>query len=133
MSSKASDFRSLTPLVLMDALISAGTRVYEPIQRFTLELPADRYGPVLPVLARLGAVPDPPVLRGSVCVVTGDLPSARVHELQQLLPTLSRGEGMLDTEFDRYERVHGPVPRRSRSDLNPLNRKEYLLNLTRRR
>ena len=133
MSSKASDFRSLTPLVLMDALISAGTHVYEPIQRFTLELPADRYGPVLPVLARLGAVPDPPVLRGSICVVTGDLPSARVHELQQLLPTLSRGEGMLDTEFDRYERVHGPVPRRSRSDLNPLNRKEYLLNLTRRR
>jgi ribosomal protection tetracycline resistance protein len=60
MSSTARDFRQLTPLVLMDALTRAGTRVYEPMHRFQLELPADTFGQVLPVLAGLGAVPRRP-------------------------------------------------------------------------
>ena len=38
MSSTARDFRQLTPLVLMDALTQAGTRVYEPMHRFYLEI-----------------------------------------------------------------------------------------------
>jgi ribosomal protection tetracycline resistance protein len=41
MSSTGADFRGLTPLVLMDALKQAGSGVYEPVQRFRLELPAD--------------------------------------------------------------------------------------------
>ncbi len=31
--------------------------VHEPMHRFRLEIPADAFGPVLPVLARLRAVP----------------------------------------------------------------------------
>ena len=50
MSSTAGDFRNLTPLVLMSALQQAGTTVYEPMHRFRLEIPADTFGPVLPVL-----------------------------------------------------------------------------------
>ena len=57
MSSTAGDFRLLTPLVLMDALRQAGTTVYEPIHRFHLEIPADTFGAMMPVLARLRAVP----------------------------------------------------------------------------
>ena len=58
MSSTAGDFRELTPLVLMSALRQAGTTVYEPMHRFRLELPADTVGPLLPVLAKLGGIPD---------------------------------------------------------------------------
>ncbi|MFC7106006.1 GTP-binding protein [Nonomuraea rubra] len=57
MSSTAGDFRNLVPLVLMTALRRAGTTVYEPLHRFRLELPPDTLGPVLPVLAGLGAIP----------------------------------------------------------------------------
>ena len=64
MSSTAGDFRNLTPLVLMDALARAGTRVHEPMHRFRLEIPADTLGAVLPVLGRLRAVPGPPPSRG---------------------------------------------------------------------
>ena len=67
MSSTAGDFRNLTPLVLMSALKQAGTVVYEPIHRFHLEVPADTLGPMLPVLARLRAVPQTPAMRGSSC------------------------------------------------------------------
>ena len=82
MSSTAGDFRNLTPLVLMSALQQAGTRVYEPMHRFRLELPADTFGAVLPVLARLRAVPQTPATRGSSYLLEGEIPAARVHELR---------------------------------------------------
>ena len=132
MSSTARDFRQLTPLVLMDALAEAGTRVYEPMHRFRLELPADTFGPVLPVLAGLGAVPRATAPRGTSYLVEGDIPAARVHRLTQRLPALTRGEGVLESAFAHYRSVSGPAPTRPRTDHNPLNRKEYLLRVLRR-
>ncbi|MQA80741.1 MAG: GTP-binding protein [Streptosporangiales bacterium] len=132
MSSTAGDFRHLTPLVLMSALAQAGTQVHEPMHRFRLEIPADTLGRMLPALAALRAVPHAPAMRGPICVLEGDIPAARVHELQQQLPGLSRGEGVLESAFDRYEPVRGTTPSRPRSDNDPLNRKEYLLKVQRR-
>jgi len=131
-SSTAGDFRNLTPLVLMRALEQAGTRVYEPMHRFRLDVPADTLGAVLPVLARLRAVPRTPATRGSWYLLEGEIPAARVHELQQALPALTRGEGVLECAFDHYQPVRGPVPTRPRSDHNPRNREEYLLHVMRR-
>jgi ribosomal protection tetracycline resistance protein len=62
--STAWDFRLLTPLVLMDALKRAGTRVYEPMHRFRLGIPADTFGVTVPVLARLRAAPQRQEVRG---------------------------------------------------------------------
>ncbi|MEU9013394.1 translation factor GTPase family protein [Streptomyces sp. NPDC048479] len=132
MSSTAGDFRNLTPLVLMSALQEAGTRVYEPVHRFHLEVPADTFGPVLPVLARLRAVPQAPAMRGPSYVVEGEIPAAGVHELEQQLPALTRGEGVLECAFDRYQPVTGTIPARRRTDHDPLNRREYLLRVVRR-
>ena len=132
MSSTAGDFRNLTPLVLMAALAQAGTRVYEPMHRFRLELPEDVYSTVLPVLVRHRAIPLTTSITGTTAVVAGDIPAERVHALSQRLPTLTRGEGVLESTFDHYQEVGGVVPTRPRSDHNPLNRKEYLLHVVRR-
>jgi ribosomal protection tetracycline resistance protein len=134
MSSTGYDFRGLTPLVLVEALRRAGTRVHEPMHRFRLEAPADTLGALLPVLAALRAVPRTTGTRGGSCVLEGDVPAARVHALEQRLPGLTRGEGELESAFDHYAPVMPgqPVPERARTDLNPLDRKEYLLNVTRR-
>ncbi|MEJ3743452.1 translation factor GTPase family protein [Actinomycetes bacterium KLBMP 9797] len=149
MSSTGSDFRHLTPLVLMAALRRAGTRVCEPVHRYSLEAPADTLGAVTSVLARLGAVPGPGPLAevgpgvvaevgpGVVAgvgpgVLAGVIPAGSVHELRQRLPGLTRGEGVLETTFDRYEPVRGPAPTRPRTDHNPLDREEYLLRVVRR-
>jgi ribosomal protection tetracycline resistance protein len=127
------DFRKLTPLVLMEALRQAGTAVCEPIHRFHLEAPADTFGALLPALSVLDAAPGTPEMRGAVWVIEGDVPAGRVHGLQQRLPGVTRGEGVLECEFDRYEPVrNGSVPVRPRTDLNPLDRKEYLLHVQRR-
>ncbi|MEV7683340.1 translation factor GTPase family protein [Streptomyces sp. NPDC088341] len=132
MSSTAGDFRNLTPLVLMSALQQAGTTVHEPMHRFRLELPADVYGALLPVLARLRAVPRTPSTRGDAYVLEGEIPAAQVHELEQRLPTLTRGEGVLESAFDHYRPVTGAIPSRPRTDHDPLHRKEYLLRVVRR-
>jgi ribosomal protection tetracycline resistance protein len=132
MSSTAGDFRNLTPLVLMSALKQAGTRVHEPVQRFCLEAPADLLGTILPALARLRAVARTSATLGTSGWLEGEIPAARVRELEQQLPALTRGEGVLDCVFDHYEPVRGAVPVRARSDHNPLDRKEYLLRVLRR-
>jgi ribosomal protection tetracycline resistance protein len=132
MSSTGADFRGLTPLVLMDALRQAGTRVHEPIHRFRLEIPADTLPAALRLLPTLRAVPLMSSTHGATATLEGELPAAQVHSLQQRLPTLTRGEGVLDSDFARYEQVRGPVPTRQRTDHNPLDRKEYLLRVQRR-
>jgi ribosomal protection tetracycline resistance protein len=132
MSSTAGDFRQLTPLVLMAALAQAGTRVHEPVHSFWLEVPADVCGPVLPVLGRLRATWRPPVLKGPACLLEGEIPAGEVSALERSLPGLTRGEGVLESEFSRYQPVNGgPVPIRPRTDHNPLQREDYLRNLRR--
>jgi ribosomal protection tetracycline resistance protein len=128
----ASDFRLLTPLALMGALKQAGTVVCEPIHRFRLEIPSDMFGPTVSALARLSAVPQTQEMRGSSYILEGEVPANRVHTLQQHLPALTRGEGLVECEFDSYKAVCGKVPTRPRTDYNPLNREEYLLHLMRR-
>jgi ribosomal protection tetracycline resistance protein len=110
MSSTARDFRDLTPVVLLRALAAAGTVVCEPVHRFRVEAPADALGQLLPALGALRGVPDPPELAGDDCVITGELPAAAVHGLRTRLPTLTRGEGLLETVFARYSAVRGSAP-----------------------
>jgi ribosomal protection tetracycline resistance protein len=132
MSSTGADFRGLTPLVLVEALRRAGTTVLEPAHRFRLGVPADTLGALLPALTGLGGVPLSTVVDGSVGVQEGEIPAASLHALEQLLPPMTRGEGVLESAFSHYRPVRGPVPSRPRTDHNPLDRREYLLQVLRR-
>ena len=132
MSSTAGDFRLLTPLVLLSALRRAGTRVHEPVLGFRLEAPADTLGVLLPALARLEAVARASTEGGPRVVLAGQVPAARVHDVERALPGLTRGEGVLESAFDSYRPVRGAPPGRPRTDANPLDRKEYLLHVVRR-
>jgi ribosomal protection tetracycline resistance protein len=108
----AADFRKLTPLVLGQALDRAGTVVCEPMTRARLEIPADRLGAVLAALARLRAAVDAPAAQGEEIVVSAVLPSASLRALQQQLPGLTSGEGVLEATFGGYQPVHGSCPAR---------------------
>jgi ribosomal protection tetracycline resistance protein len=130
-SSSAGDFRNLTPLVLMTALRQARTMVCEPISSFRLELPADCLPGVLTVLGRLRATEQTPDVVGETSVVAGEIPAGQLHDLQQQLPALTRGEGVLESGFARYQPVRGDPPARRRTDHNPLDRRAYLLHVQR--
>jgi len=131
-STTAGDFRSLVPLVLMRALVRAGTTVHEPMHRFRLEVPSGLLGTVLPVLARQQAVPHSSTMHGTAYVIEGDIPAGQVHDLELALPSLTSGEGVLESAFDHYQLIRGEAPTRPRTDHNPLDRKEYLLHVLRR-
>lgn len=101
----AADFRKLTPLVLQTALQRAGTVACEPICHYTLEIPNNVIAKVLPVLAQLRATPSSTELEHETYLLKGSVPSARIHDLQQRLPSLTGGEGFLEYVFDRYEPI----------------------------
>ncbi|MEJ2742437.1 MAG: hypothetical protein P8176_08105 [Gammaproteobacteria bacterium] len=124
--STAADHRKLAPLVLMEALRQAGTKVYEPIQNFYIECPENTVGNVITKITMLRAVAKEPEIRGSTCMLEGTIPASKIAEVQLMLPNLTHGEGFMDTSFSHYEAVIGEYPIRKRTDNNPLNRKEYL-------
>lgn len=132
MSSTAGDFRDLTPLVLMAALREAGTTVHEPMHRFVLQAPADTLGPVTALLAQARAVPRTTVTKAGTAELEGEIPAVKTHEVHRFLPSATRGEGTMETAFHGYRPVRGAATTRSRTDHNPLNRKEYLLHVLRR-
>ena len=66
----------------MAALRRAGTTVYEPCTASGWRSRPTRSAPVLPVLARLRARAATPARRGAACVLDGEIPAARVHELR---------------------------------------------------
>jgi len=101
----AGDFRKLTPAVLRTALEQAGTVVCEPVCRYTLEVPIEALSIILPVLAKLRAVPESMEVKDGVYLLKGHIPSALVHDLQQQLPNLTSGEGFLEYAFERYEPI----------------------------
>ncbi|WP_370968464.1 GTP-binding protein [Amycolatopsis sp. cg9] len=103
MSSTAGDFRDLTPIVLREALERAGTVECEPVHRFRLDVPAAAISAVTQAVARLRGTPLQTTSDSGEARIEGDLPAAAVHELHRRLPGLTRGEGVLETVFDRYE------------------------------
>jgi ribosomal protection tetracycline resistance protein len=130
--STPADFRKLTPIVVMQALESAGTMVCEPTVRVSLEVPTHAVGAVIPALARLGATFETPAPEGERSTITAVLPATRADELQRELPALTGGEGVLDSSFAGYQPVSGDPPTRRRTRPNPLNLGEYVARVERR-
>lgn len=128
-SSTARDFRQLTPLVLADALKEAGVVVCEPVHSFKLAVPSDALSAVLPILTKLKATPAKITVVDTIHSLEGEIPVNFIHTLQQQLPGLTSGEGVLETTFANYRPVIGNPPTRRRTDNNPLDRRQYLLNV----
>ena len=129
--STAADYRKLMPLVVMRAFERAGSVVCEPFHRVSLEIPTGTIGAVLSVLARLGAAVQSQALQGDLSTVETLLPAARAQDLQRQLPGLTGGEGVLESHFGGYRPVSGDPPSRRRTTVNPLDRDEYMMYLSR--
>jgi ribosomal protection tetracycline resistance protein len=128
-TSTPSDHRNLTPLVLAQALRIAGAEVCEPIDRITIDMPADALPRVQSLLMRLDAALEPPVASGEMMMLTGTIAAINVHDIQRALPSLTSGLGTIETEFSGYRPVRGTAPMRRRSGPNPFSRSEYLAQL----
>jgi ribosomal protection tetracycline resistance protein len=121
----------LTPLVLAAALSAAQTMVCEPINRFHLEAPAAALSGLLTVLARAGAVLMDTVMADGTARLTGTIAAAQLQSVQQQLPGLTSGAGVMEAGFDHYAPVSGVARVRPRAGADPFNRVEYLLRVRR--
>ena len=128
--STAGDFRALTPLVLMAALKQAGTEVCEPLQQFRLEVPEDCLPDAVRHLVQERAVIAESNVLPDKALVSGEIPAASVPSFERQLPGFSRGEGDFDHWHTGWQPVTGEIPERSRTDMNPLDRTEYLSRMS---
>ena len=126
------DFRRLTQLVLAQALERAGTWVCEPLVDMTLEVPSPTAPGVVSTLGRLGGRVRGQFSAYGLSTVDAVLPVARVRALQNQLPGLSAGEGVLETRFGGYQPIGDNPPRRPRLSPSPLDRDAWLASLAKR-
>ena len=125
----ASDFRNLTPLVLMDALKQAETCVYEPVNEFELTVPEHA---ISTAMYKLAAVPETfaePIFNNDSYQLTGSLPVTKTENFKRMLHSFTEGEGIFTTKPAGFTKISTPFPTRKRVDYNPLNRKDYLLHV----
>ncbi|MCU5440693.1 TetM/TetW/TetO/TetS family tetracycline resistance ribosomal protection protein [Bacillus cereus] len=125
----ASDFRNLTPLVLMDALKQAETYVYEPVNEFELTVPEHAISTAMYKLAAIPATFAEPIFNNDSYQLTGSLPVAKTEHFKRMLHSFTEGEGLFTTKPAGFTKIMAPFPTRKRVDNNPLNRKVYLLHV----
>lgn len=125
----ASDFRNLTPLVLMDALKKAETYVYEPVNAFELTVPEQAISTAMYMLADIPATFAEPIFNNDSYQLTGSLPVAKTENFKRMLHSFTEGEGVFTTKPAGFTKILAPFPTRKRVDYNPLNRKDYLLHV----
>jgi ribosomal protection tetracycline resistance protein len=130
-NSSPSDFRYLTPIVLMEALRAAGSVVCEPLVAVTLELPADSLHGALAALRRAGASIEEVSTEGELSFARATLTSEEAVDLQRSLPALTGGEGLVDSAYSGYRPRKGSTPQRQRTTVSPLDRPSYLARLGR--
>ncbi|MDQ7807204.1 GTP-binding protein [Amycolatopsis sp. A133] len=100
--STAGGFREVTARLFLLALARAGTRVYEPVDRFDLEVPEFAAGAALIALAKLEAVCEPPVAAAGFARLGGTLPAAATADFRRRLPSLGQGEAVFAVEPGGY-------------------------------
>ncbi|MGC8487693.1 MAG: GTP-binding protein [Clostridia bacterium] len=126
-ASTAGDFRRLAPLVVMSALKEAQTEVLEPYHRFSLDVPEDTAGAVLGLVVRRHGTADTVETAAGRTRLAGLIPVAEIVGLKRELPGKSRGEGVMTTDFDRFQPVRGEPPVRPRTGPDPGNPEAYLM------
>jgi ribosomal protection tetracycline resistance protein len=129
--STAGDFRKLTPLVLMQALLIAGTEVCEPVEAFDLEIPEDTFGAVTGALVNARATMRNAFRDGASYRIICEIPTAELRAVEQQLPALTRGDGSWVSSFAGHVPVTGDAPIRARVGPKPLNRAHYLADVAR--
>jgi ribosomal protection tetracycline resistance protein len=129
--STAGDFRKLTPLVLMRALLDACTEVWEPVEELELDIPEDTFNAVCGALVNARATIRYVVREEASHRIICEIPTAELRSIEQQLPRLTHGDGGWVSSFAGYAPITGEAPSRTRSGPNPLNRAHYLAEMAR--
>ena len=128
--STASDYRNLTPLVVMEALQKSGVRVLEPINSFVLHTPVKFSNKSISTLLKIGAdITEQKVIRDT-SILSGFIGVKGINKIKNSIKDITEGEGLFLTEpFSYREIINSKYPSKKFNGISPLHRKEYLLSI----
>lgn len=127
--STAAAFRHLTPIVFMEALNIAETKLLWPVNKFIMKVDRAHYGKILSDLLSMKAFEINTIEESDKMTITGKIPVETSYSYDKRFVALTSGMGMFSQFFDRYmetpEDVHKERPR---NQVDPLNRGKYILS-----
>jgi ribosomal protection tetracycline resistance protein len=115
----ASDFRSLTPVVLRSALVEAGTVVCEPVVRARIETSRTKLSAALALATSLGGEVDSVLEEREMATIDVRLTAVREQQLQRQLSRATGGDGTCESVLVGYRAVRGEPPVRGKPRVRP--------------
>lgn len=127
--STPSDYRNLSPLVFMEALNIAKTKLLWPINKFYMKVEREHYGKIMSDLMNMKAMEIATEEVMDKLIITGKIPVETSLSYEKKFTSITSGMGMFSQIFHRYEETPEDVYKeRDKNDVDPLDRGKYLLS-----
>lgn len=125
--STPADFRDLAPLVLMEAILKAGTEIVEPMMNYCLIVPQDISGKAMADLRQMRAIISASYIKENEMVLRGKIPVETLKSYSVLLASYTGGQGIFSLDFSGYELYTGKIVLKHKIGYDSINRVRYLL------
>lgn len=122
------DFFVATPLAIMNGLMHTGTRLLEPIMKFSISAEEDLAGKVIGDILNMKGNFESPVIKHGVFIMEGLVPAATSLEYPIRLASLTGGKGKISMHFSHYEACPPEVEATTaRVGVHPADRAKFIL------
>jgi len=127
--STPSDYRDLTPMVVMEALNIADTKLLWPVNKFKVKIEREHYGKVMSDLLSMKATEVEIKEEHSKIIISGKIPVETSFSYEKRFIAITSGLGMFSQVFEEYEETPlGIHKERNKNYVDPLDRGKYLLS-----
>jgi len=128
-SSTPSEFRNLAPMVLMEAVDKARTKLLWPICAFELRVPQETVGRAVSDLLKMMGRFEEPEVSNNFCIIKGTLPIELSRNYERDVASYTGGKGVMMTRFLKYDDAPPSVDKeREKVRIDPLNKGLYMLS-----
>lgn len=127
--STPAEFRDLTPMVVLEALNRAGTKLLWPILHFELKIPVLYYGKAISDLLKMKAVFNEPEISNDFVTINGSIPVATSRNYALEVADYTSGKGMIASHFLCYSSADSLVNKeRKKIYPDPLDKTLYIMS-----
>lgn len=129
--STPSDFRNLTPIILMEAFVTAGMKLLEPFLEFELRIPTTSVGKAINDLRMMNALIDETIALsdGKSSNITGLFPADTSRNYGAKVGAYTEGKGVFLTKFHGYRDTEFCQDKVNEHEINiAVNKTLYLMH-----
>lgn len=126
--STPAEFRNLAPMVLMEAINNAKTKLLEPLYEFELKISGEVCGRAISDFTRLRAKFDNPIQLNKDILIQGLIPVNTSRDYNLEVASYTEGKGMFVTKFYGFHEIPFKLGKtRENHKIDPLNKKMYIM------